>query len=188
MLGEITTSRTQKIDPLEHSGVVALPQSGWQTFRKLTCWVRGTNPSTLERKGARARQNGCTQVACDRARKCLTHSGVVDLREESLLSVQTLRGGVAATFLPRTLWHDFSQQSPTTRRNDARVFEGVHHARVCEGEIKTSRTKTIDPLAHSGAVDLREVSLLSVKRGGWLGRTQPRFISLKCPVGSYALR
>jgi hypothetical protein len=39
-------------------GLLALPHSGWPTILKLTCWVRGTNPSTLEGERARAHQIG----------------------------------------------------------------------------------------------------------------------------------
>ena len=38
--------------------VLALPPSGWLTILQLTCWVRGSNPSTLERERAQAHQIG----------------------------------------------------------------------------------------------------------------------------------
>ena len=38
--------------PGSSTQLLALPRSGLRTFLELTCWVRGTNPSTLERKSA----------------------------------------------------------------------------------------------------------------------------------------
>jgi len=47
-----------EISVLSHAGGDAWEQVRALTILKLTCWVCGTNPSTLERKGARSGQIG----------------------------------------------------------------------------------------------------------------------------------
>jgi len=42
--------------------LLALPNSGWPTILKMTCWVCGTNPSTLERKRAPGPSNWLARI------------------------------------------------------------------------------------------------------------------------------
>ena len=63
---------------------MALPQWGWLTIAKLTCWVSGKNPSSLGRKRARSSRIGATnprestlQIVC----LCLSLRGLTSWPE-----------------------------------------------------------------------------------------------------------